>query len=57
MIQVDPDTLDARPLLASALIQKGRIGEAILYLEEDLAIYPNDTAVRRILQATWPRPA
>ncbi len=47
--QVDPESWGARANLAAYLAQKGRAGEAILYLEEHLSLYPQDEEVRRAL--------
>lgn len=47
----------ARPNLASALFEQGRADEAVLYLEEQLEIYPGDEESRRMLSriiaGTW----
>jgi len=48
--RVDPDSLAARPNLAGALIQSGRTGEAILYLEEHVRLNPGDAGVRSALE-------
>ncbi|MDP3543822.1 MAG: hypothetical protein Q8T11_15245 [Elusimicrobiota bacterium] len=49
-LSVEPYGDTARPFLAAALITDGRPGEAALYLEEQLAIFPGDDASRRMLQ-------
>ena len=49
-LRVDPLSWMARPNLAEALISKGRLGEAILYLEEHLRLYPQDAPARRVLE-------
>jgi tetratricopeptide (TPR) repeat protein len=48
-VRIDPASWGARPCLAEALISSGRVGEAILYLEEHLRLYPQDSEVRRFL--------
>ena len=50
VVRVDPASLAARPNLAGALIAKGRVGEAILYLEEHLLVNPQDSDIRRALE-------
>ena len=49
MARVDPGGGAARPMLAGALVEKGRVGEAILDLEDHLLLYPKDIEIRRIL--------
>jgi len=49
MIEVDPLTMYARPMLAQALIENGRVGEAVLYLEEQTRLNPQDSLARRTL--------
>lgn len=48
VVRVDPETT-TRPILAQVLIARGRVGEAILYLEEHLRVYPQDLKSRRAL--------
>jgi hypothetical protein len=43
---VDPVHQGARPGLAAGLEDRGRHGEAILYLDEHLRFYPGDAAAR-----------
>ena len=47
--RVDPASLAARPSLAAALIAQGRTGEAILDLEEHVALNPHDDEMRKAL--------
>jgi tetratricopeptide (TPR) repeat protein len=47
--RVDPASLAARPSLAAALIAQGRTGEAILDLEEHVALNPSDAEMRKAL--------
>ena len=48
VVRIDPETT-TRPILAQVLIARGRVGEAILYLEEHLRVYPQDLKNRRAL--------
>ena len=50
VVRIDPASWAARPNLAGALIAKGRVGEAILYLEEHLLVNPQDSDIRRALE-------
>ncbi len=38
-----------RQFLVKALLERGRTGEAVLYLEEELALFPGDFAARKVL--------
>ena len=46
VVRVDPASFIARPNLAGALVELGRPGEATLYLEEHLRVYPQDPNAR-----------
>jgi tetratricopeptide (TPR) repeat protein len=48
-VRVDPASLAARPSLADALVANGRVGEAILNLEEHMLLNPQDDEIRRSL--------
>jgi hypothetical protein len=48
-MRIDPASMGARPGLAGGLVSRGRVGPAILYLEEHLRLYPQDSEIRRIL--------
>ncbi|MBI3288427.1 MAG: hypothetical protein HYZ74_02780 [Elusimicrobia bacterium] len=49
-LAVDPLQEMARPTLAGHLMEVGRVGEAVLYLEEHLRLYPKDADVRKALE-------
>ena len=50
VVRVDPASLAARPSLAAALIAQGRTGEAILDLEEHMALNPKDEEMGKALE-------
>ncbi|HXT02410.1 MAG TPA: BTAD domain-containing putative transcriptional regulator [Elusimicrobiota bacterium] len=47
--RVDPASLAARPSMAAALLAQGRTGEAILELEEHVALNPRDEEMHKAL--------
>jgi len=47
--RVDPQSLAARPSMVAALIARGRMGEAILELEEHVALNPQDEEMKKAL--------
>ncbi|MFI5350694.1 MAG: hypothetical protein ACHQ2Z_14200 [Elusimicrobiota bacterium] len=49
VVRIDPTTYWARAYLAKSLFGRGRNGEAILYLEEQLRLYPQDRVTQKIL--------
>ncbi len=49
-LAVEPYGDTARPVLAKALLERGRTEEAVLYLEEQLAIFPGDFGSRKALE-------
>ena len=49
VVRIDPTTYWARTYLAKSLFGRGRNGEAILYLEEQLRLYPQDRVTKKIL--------
>lgn len=48
-LSLDPLGDTARPILAEALLERGRVGEAVLYLEEQLRLFPGDFHSRKLL--------
>ncbi len=50
-LKVDPISAHTRPNLAGALSEEGRFGEAFLYLEEQVRLYPADAVSKERLAA------
>lgn len=48
-LKIEPLGDTARPLLAQGLLERGRTGEAVLYLEEQIGIFPADEYSRKML--------
>jgi Flp pilus assembly protein TadD len=52
-IAADPLGLDARKALAGMLIERKRLQEAIVVLEEARQVDPNDPIIKRDLERLW----
>jgi hypothetical protein len=50
VLKMDPISAHTRPNLAGALSEEGRFGEAFLYLEEQVRLYPKDLVSQRRLR-------